>query len=146
MWLYNHIYYIFTMEILNKINWKWLLILTVDFVSGGVLTSCSDDDDDDDEATSELVGIWASVEDIDNGDDVVFAILLKAEGIGFDGEYDLADKRFYPEEYSFEWRVEGDLLYVSMDGQTDTRRFSVSDNRVKLYYSDGYCEEFIRVR
>lgn len=72
------------------------------------LASCSDDDDD---ASTGFVGIWASLDE-EVEDDELFAILIDSNGYTYDGYWNVKTKTFEYEDS----RDEPELRWKLVDG------------------------------
>lgn len=117
------------MELLKKLGMRCFIICTALLLAGVAMTACDDDDDDDGGADSRYVGVWASADDIDSGRSSIFAIELKADGTGRDGEWDASALSFIPEESVWHWRIDGNMIYITdTDGSTSSTSFTLSSD------------------
>lgn len=135
------------MEKLVKFTWKWLLMIAAVVFTGSVLASCGDDDEDDLTMTG-MVGIWVSLEDIEDGENPAYAIELRANGTGRPGEYNLVNGKFTSGMPYGRWWMDGDIFYNEMwGGETEGQRVSLSGDKLTSYYDDGRVDEvFVRMK
>lgn len=131
----------------------WALLALL--LCGTTMTSCSDDDDKvSEEAQEGLVGTWQTVatggyeiyqgerEDFyDDYDGLTF--VFKGDGTG---QY--MDK-YYPEDNcSLTWKVSGDQLYVTLEGEeTESATIStLTSNTLKIEYREPDYYEWIEYK
>ena len=107
-------------------------------------TACSDDDDDEPNGGSAICGVWASVEDIEEGYDPVFAIKIMSNGTGQDGEWSISRQEYSSDEECWNWRVDGNTMYISEDGEEFPITYVLSNNNQNLTI-DG-DEEYVKVK
>lgn len=128
------------MEKLRKLNWRWLMMLFALFMMGATMTACGDDDDDDDDSSyGAYVGVWASLDDIEDGYDQPFAIKLSGDHKGVDGYWDTDARKFVGTSDAWSWSVNGDVITVmDADGESDgSFRFVLSADQKTATQYDG---------
>lgn len=121
------------MDMLKKFNWRWLMMLAAVMMMGVTMTACGDDDDDDDNGgdTSRYIGVWADAEELLDPDynGGVYAVELRADGTGRDGQWYKSENKFTSDEYTWEWRVEGNIVYITEpDGEVNAQPFTISED------------------
>ena len=108
------------------------MMLAAVMMMGVSMTACGDDDDDDDNGDiSRYIGVCADAEELNDPDYTggVFAVELRADGTGRDGQWYKSEKRFSGEDYVWEWRVDGDMVYITdEDGDVSAAPFTISDD------------------
>ena len=121
------------MDMLKKLNWRWLMMLAAVMRLGAAMTACGDDDDDDDNDgnTSRYIGVWADADELYDPDysGGVYAVELRGDGTGRDGQWYESSNEFRGDDYIWEWRVDGNLIYITeSDGDVNIQPFTISDD------------------
>lgn len=109
-------------------KFKFLLCALFAVLACATFSSCGDDDDDEPgNGSQNLVGIWGSQEDIEDGYTTIFAVKLNSDGTGEDGEWDMDSRTFDGEGYLWRWRVDGSQIEITEpDGDSRWESFTLS--------------------
>ncbi len=140
------------MEMIKKLNWRWLMMLAAVMMMGVTMTACGDDDDDDDNDgtghPAEYVGVWADAAELAVGRTVVFAVKLDADGTGHDGKWDTQAAKFTVEDEAWNWRVDGSKFYLTYkDSNPVQGSFVISkDGKTGTMYVGNDAETFVKVK
>ncbi len=137
------------MEMIKKFNWRWLMMLAAVMMMGVTMTACGDDDDDDDDnAARSAVGVWAWADALGSGDNNVEAIQLRSDGTGYDGTWNVREKKFTASEDMGTWEYDGETMYLyPEDAHAYSFRFEISDDgKYAVQYIDGDVIAYVKVQ
>jgi hypothetical protein len=85
----------------NLLKYAMIFMATVSLFA---LSACGDDDDDSVQTSSDLVGVWAYLDEIENDNyDTWEGFQFNSDGTGINGEWDSSKKKFVEVYEHFTW-------------------------------------------